>query len=428
MRALVLAAALLGGAAATAQADTTQPGTYSGRYALDAGPVLSGDRIVWAAQAPGTSDTYPTFLYSAPLAGGDAVQIRQIAEWTDDQEYSEGVDVGSLAAANGRIAWLTYGWSVQGGKFGSGSFNWAISTLDGLVCGPGEHGTMALSGDVLAVSGCGGVTVRDLGRPEIAPETLAPAGGPVHAAGPYVAWWTADGFEVLNRVTGARTTLDARLLSGPRRVSDLSPEGVLAVTVGDVHNRQLVWASPADPSWHTVSLPNLQLSAQIRVRGGRVASLSENDELWLADLAGGTRTLLADRDHSAAPEVVPFDFDGTYVTWGEDTCDSLTVTARPVSAGKFTLPRRTHCAVVVASTARGGRIRLRCPAPSDPDQTDRCRGTMTVRGLRRVKFNLAPRAWGTARVKTKRRGTVQVTVRSRTRGHTSVTRARVVLR
>ena len=231
MRALVLAVALLGSAAATAQADTTQPGSYQGATTLDAGPVLvGGDRIAWAAERAAGANEYVTRLYSAPIAGGDVADHGQITEWTDDDEYSEGTAIGTLAGGNGNLAWLTYGWSVQAGKFGSGYFNHQISTLtrDGKltkVCGPGETGTMSLAGDTLGISGCDGVTVRDLSRPDVAPVQLAPTGGWTQVAGSYVAWWTATGVELLDRATGTRTTLDTTQLSPTRRQLALSPEG-----------------------------------------------------------------------------------------------------------------------------------------------------------------------------------------------------------
>ena len=128
-------------------------------------------------------------------------------------------------------------------------------------------------------------------------------------AGGWAAWQTNTGYELLDRATGTRTTFDVAGLPGERQVFDVSPEGVLAValSVPGGGPAQLAWTSPAEPTWHVFSVPGLLWDHELRVRGGRIAR----------------------------------------VTWATTTCDTLTVTARPVADGPFTLPARTHCPVVV---------------------------------------------------------------------------------
>jgi hypothetical protein len=137
-------------------------------------------------------------------------------------------------------------------------------------------------------------------------------------------------------------------------------------------------------------------------------------------------------------EATAFDFEGTRVTWASTTCDTLTVTARPVAAGAFTLPSRSHCPVVIdPGTLRLGKriatVRLRCPAPTPRRASDRCTGTVTLRttGGRRLgsgTFKIDANGYGRARVKLTTRARprrVEVVARSGTRGRASRTTLRV---
>lgn len=180
-----------------------------------------------------------------------------------------------------------------------------------------------------------------------------------------------------------------------------------------------MWASAAVPTWHTIPLPDLDTDKPIRVRGNRLAFMAYGrgaHQLWLTDLKRGTPTLLAERAYDSTPDVAAYDFDATTIAWADEACGALTVTARPIAAGRFELSNKTHCPVVVAGTARDGKIRLRCPAPSFARESDRYTGTVSVAESKPARFKLKAHRAGTAQVKTKRRGMVQVAVRKLGRG------------
>ena len=444
---------MLVGGTATAGADTSQPGSYDGPLRIVAGPVLMGDEIAWATESTrsiGNSKfTVTGRLYAAPVASGAARPLATVAQMRNDPLYpsAAGTAVMALAGSPGHVAWMTYSFNTTLEKAGVEVKDPSrISVLGaGEVCRTNTGPGFALNGDQLAVSGCSGVTIRDLSRPGAPPEVLAPAGGPVKLADAWAAWQTDTGYELLDRATGTRTTFDVSGLPGERQAFDVSPEGVLAVALSLQGGgpAQLAWTSPAEPTWHVFSVPGLLWDHELRVRGGRIAHLTydaktDAEQLWFLDLAGG-RTFLTERDDVSEIAQTGFDFDGTRVTWAATTCDTLTVTARPVAAGRFTLPARTHCPVVVdpRRVRLGGGtavVRLRCPAPSPRRDSDRCAGRVVLRaGGKRLgsgTFKIDADEWGRARVKLTARTDarrVEVAVRSVTRGRasrTTVTRRR----
>ena len=120
---------------------------YDGPLRIVAGPVLMGDEIAWAAE-------------STTSLGNDGISRGWLApsapRWRRRRR-----DPGPVAHLGAGAACRTNG-------------------------GPG----FALSGDQLAVSGCAGVTVRDLAHPDVSPEVLTAAGGPVKLTGGWAAWQT----------------------------------------------------------------------------------------------------------------------------------------------------------------------------------------------------------------------------------------------
>ena len=161
-----------------------------------------------------------------------------------------GTAVMALAGSPGHVAWMTYSFNTTLEKAGVEVKDPSrISVLGaGEVCRTNTGPGFALNGDQLAVSGCSGVTIRDLSRPGAPPEVLAPAGGPVKLADAWAAWQTDTGYELLDRATGTRTTFDVSGLPGERQAFDVSPEGVLAVALSLQGAARRSWRGRHPPS------------------------------------------------------------------------------------------------------------------------------------------------------------------------------------
>jgi hypothetical protein len=327
--------------------------------------------------------------------------------------------------------------------------------------------SVSLDGARLARSGCAdtpGILISDLNSPGAPAVGIAPDGGPVRIAGDFVAWRTDQGFEVLNRATGAQTALSLEHAPLPAPVDDfdVAPDGTLAVIGGvgpDESSPFAGWASPSDPSWHAFGVAGLR-NVGVHVRGGRIAVLvgvpeRRRVEVRLLDLAGGQTTAAVGNDPRLGlspfySEAIPagFDFDGTSVAWATRACGSLVVMVTPVGAGTATGPSPGGCAVLVSPASvtvrnRVAKVALRCPAPAVPQRSDRCAGALRASLARHghaapVRFSVPPDAARDVRLKLParwsrllaRRHRLRITVqaRSATRGHVSLTRAPVTLR
>jgi hypothetical protein len=350
-----------------------------------AGPMLGGDRVVWAEQ--------PVMgrwrIRTAPLKGANAAST--------SVRYSAGTaDRGllDLAASASRIAVSTDLYDCSGElcqrttvvghrlavSTNGGPFE-VIENCSGETCSfSGACDEMvrwvpSLSGQVLAYTDrCAGrdVIYRDLApgadhaRHVVPAETVA-----VAAAGRYLAWLDPPNSET------ARLVVYDRVAAGELYSVDVVPPSALPgqLDVQDdgkavyVDRDGLEWASPSAPTAHRVASSGFfqnpriadDLIAFARPDFGRGRSA-----VRVVDL-DGKRVTSASADGLAAELTTGLDFDGKHVVFGSQPCQTAAIVVWDIAGRAPHLPRERCPAARFASdrTTRTPsdrlKVRLACP-------------------------------------------------------------------
>jgi hypothetical protein len=300
-------------------------------HALDAGPVLAGNAVVWDERA---ADVHTLRLWTA-RTGAKTV-------------YQANLDsIGALVGSQSTVA-FTRGYS---GACPSGSVCPQLNdTLAGAPNGPfrrvgavrkcvspfvDKQLAVARRTVVVFAPDCATtnlvVSVHELARERRA--TIIGRGrccGGVRAAGRYVAWTSGpDTIRLYDRRL-RRVVSTERPLGAELRDFDLQADGKIAAAT----ERGVLWQTPFDPGRRPIHLnaDRVRMAADKIVVGNRT-------ELDLVSLAGRVRRLT--RFAKPVEPAGNLDFDGTRMTWATRTVTSSRVDCPPKGEGRPCVQLRT---------------------------------------------------------------------------------------
>jgi hypothetical protein len=327
------------------------------------GPVLGGDRVVWAEQFPvGTWR-----VRSAPLGHARSA--------TDSKVYSPGsADSGrlALAASPSHIAVSANLYDCPGEdcdlitlvrdqlaiRTDRGPFE-VLEDCPGGGCSPDVcndpvRWVPALSGHILAYNGdpCatdGTVVWRDLApAADHSPHTIAARAATMAAAGRYLAWTYYTDPET-QRVVVYDRVADAEAYHVEILPAQFAPTRIDVQADGKVlwvNRNRLEWASAAEPSAHRVSSGWF---VDPRIAGDRVAFV--RPDFGRGRSAARVLDLDGERIASTAVDGLAggLDFDGTRVTFGSQPCQTAAIVVWDLAGPVPRQPRKRCPAARIAN-------------------------------------------------------------------------------
>jgi hypothetical protein len=321
---------------------------------LKAGPVLAGQRVIWAQDAPGKV----LAVRSAPVGGGSATTVGTFTAGGRGQ-YAR------LVASDSTLAAETFS--------APNSYSVDVNVFAGPASGPLDHLERDCPGSVryprsIDVSGtrvffvsCDGRSgiVRDLATGAEQQVPAAPQG--LRLAGHFAAWVETNPsyrivvYDLDADATSFTITLAA--LHGERPDDlDLQEDGKLALAyrvidlARETGFERVAWASPAEPRLHVVPVSGVG-AYRLRITGDRIgfdriprgSGPFVRSEVGVSDLSGHTR-LIGTGGGDDDSEGDHFDFDGRRVAWFSYGCRQAIVHVRPADATS-TIRSSRHCAL-----------------------------------------------------------------------------------
>lgn len=362
------------------------------RYAPVAGPVLAGERVIWATGRSAGS------VATVRLGGGGSAAKTVAVFERRDPDVRYGVDL-VLAASAQRIAVDTAfsdlfpdpraAAPTMARPF-SGPVGRALRALaDECVfpdlSGVDPLGAVAVSENVVAYRGpgCDRLAVRDLSDPSAPVLSLPNDASAPRVAGRYIAYLQGpmrgdqpgefNAIVVIDRVTQQEVyRVPAGALAHLILGLSLDRDGTIVVTyqssqrLGSPRRMGIATASPQQPPLRPLLPDSGYYSA--RVAGGRVVVVRQpglssgnvtNGRLELVDPASGQRrTLASPVEDGYRPR---FDFDGQRVTWLSRTCTSVRVNVAALDATPGPGREPGHCRLRLtrAPVIKKNRLKLR---------------------------------------------------------------------
>jgi hypothetical protein len=359
MRALLIAAALAVAAAAPAAASSRHAGDLAG------GPVLAGDRVVWAQQH-GRSGLS---VLSADASGAGRARTSLFAR--ESQSFL--VPRARLAASGsllgveriidyegGREATPFYQADVLAGSvWGSitalqprcdlGGEAWRPRTID-------ADGTRLIYWDCLQRT----AVIRDFNARTS--RTVPAEHRGLRLAGRYAAWVEGDpGAQSVAVYDLPTSSIAYRIaLPGPVTDLDLDRDGTMVVSYSDGSRSHAAWSSPSAPTLHSLPLPPV---SALKVVGGRLAyrravgTYTEAGEVGYLDLPSGRPHVVGrgQMDWSVEPGL---GFDGRRIAWDSIGCRDSLVHVTAVTEFTDQLPRGCPLAFGPPTRVAPKRFRL----------------------------------------------------------------------
>ena len=331
-----------------------------------AGPVLAGERVVWAtARADGGVDV------RSATGSADARVVQEVRP-ADAGEPPASRLRPQLAASPARIALVanpatdSRSWDAR--VIFTGPPVGPFGRVGGRCGLPGNYPDyprpVDVDGDAIVYPACdeaGGLEVREFSPAPMTQRILAKGATGARLAGRWVAWleggtvWDLDVFAgdlvVYDRLTmrEAYRIPRAELGRGVHSL-DLQDDGKVAFSFGVGRGHAVGWASPEAPSVHRIPLSERNVY-EVRIGAGRIAFLGGRGvnldvplaEVGVSDLGGSVRVLASGAQDLIGPE--SFDFDGTRVAWYTLGCTDATIETRGVDDAQLPYRARSGCAL-----------------------------------------------------------------------------------
>jgi hypothetical protein len=359
MRAFLIAAALAIAAAAPAAASSRHAGDLGG------GPVLAGDRVVWAQQhgrsglsvrSADASGAGPatTLLYSREsqsflvprarlAASGSLLGVERIIDYEGRREATAFYQADVLAGSSrGSITALQPRCDLGGEA-------WRPQTID-------ADGTQLMYWDCLQRT----AVIRDFNAPTS--RTVPAEHRGLRLAGGYAAWVEGDPGAQSVTVYDVPTSSVAYRVALPGAVADLDldRDGMVVVSYSDGSGYHTAWASPSEPTLHSLPLPPV---SALRVVAGRLAyrravgTYGQAGEVGYLDLPSG-RAHVVGRGQMEWSVEPGLGFDGRRIAWDSIGCRDSLVHVTAVTEFTDELPRGCPLAFDPPVRVAPKRIRL----------------------------------------------------------------------